>query len=182
MKTKKTSIAAIMSALGTGASYELAIQGASKRVDFINENYLVVKSLTAGLFGSGLVYFSKPGDEAKRAAGYGLLAIAGASGASKLSTVLVTSGGGQVNGLPKLNKIKSLVASRRNLPAVDRMKRSGMFAKVREGQGGGRQGATRMDNVRVPMVHQSNGRTRPGAMQSGVDYDQIAYSDIIYNV
>jgi len=152
-----------MSAVGSGASYELLIQGASKRVDFVGENYLVVKSLGAGLFGSGLVYFGK--SENEKAAGYALLGISGASGASKLSTVLVTSDTGQVQGgIPKLQKVRSLIGSRRNMPGIDKLKKMGLLKRPEQGS--------------APAAQFQN-RSMP---EQGVNYDMLAYADTIYSM
>lgn len=96
--TKKVNFKAIVAAVAAGGSYELAIQGAARKIDFVNENYLVTKSLTAGLIGTGMVYFAKPTDEAQRAAGYALIGVGAASGAGKVSSLIVTSGDEPMNG------------------------------------------------------------------------------------
>jgi len=105
---KKVDFKAVVTAVAAGGGYNFAIEGAAKRVDFINENFLVIKSLSAGVLGSGMLYFGK--NEMSKAAGYALLGVAGASGASKLSTVLVTSGTPPMQGA-RLDKIKKILAS-----------------------------------------------------------------------
>ncbi len=91
MKTnKKFDAAAMLAAIASGAAYNFALEGAAKKVDFVNENYMVIKSLGSALVGSGMVYFGK--SNASKAAGFGLLGVAGASAASKISTMIVTSG------------------------------------------------------------------------------------------
>jgi len=94
---KKIDFKAVVSAVAAGGGYNFAIEGMAKRVDFVNNNYLVVKSLGAGLLGSSMIYFGK--NEASKAAGYALLGVAGASGASKLSTVMVSTVGEPMQGL-----------------------------------------------------------------------------------
>ena len=105
---KNVDFKAVITAVAAGGGYNFAIEGAAKRVDFINENFLVIKSLSAGVLGSGMLYFGK--NEMSKAAGYALLGVAGASGASKLSTVLVTSGTPPMQGA-RLDKIKKVLAS-----------------------------------------------------------------------
>lgn len=111
MKKRNINFAAVVAAAAAGGGYELAIQGAAKRVDFINENYLVTKSLIAGLLGSGMLYFGGA-DEKTKAAGYALLGVGGASGASKISTVIVTSGGAPMNGARR-QRIRNILTRRR---------------------------------------------------------------------
>lgn len=110
MKTKKIDFKAVIAAAGSGMGYNFAIEGAAKRVQFVNENYLVVKSLTAGLLGSGMLYFGKT--ETSKAAGYALLGVAGASSASKLASVIVSDA-------PTMQGI------------VKRARRRGMLSKIR---------------------------------------------------
>jgi len=113
MKGKKINFKAMAAAVSAGAGYNFAIEGAAKHVDFINDNYLVTKSLAGAVIGSGMVYFAKPTDETTRAAGYGILGVAGAAGATKLATVLVTSSDEPINGISDRNKkIISRVISR----------------------------------------------------------------------
>ena len=117
----KVNFKAVMAAAAAGGSYELAIQGAAKKIDFVNQNYLVTKSLTAGLIGSGLLYFGKPNDEVQKAAGYALLGVAGASGAGKISTLIVTSGDEPMNGR-RAKMIRNVITRKRpNVNAVKQM-------------------------------------------------------------
>lgn len=160
MKVKKINLSAVLSAVGTGGSFELLMQGASKRVDFVNQNYLTVKSLSAGVVGSGLLYFGK--SDQQKAAGYALLGIAGASGASKMSTVLVTSEE-PAQGLPKLARLRGMIQQRRSAPAIERMKR--------------------LTSRPATMATAAPGR--PGMSMpepAGPDYAGLAFSDMIYNV
>ena len=46
---KKIDFKAVVSAVAAGGGYNFAIEGMAKRVDFVNNNFLVVKSLGAGL-------------------------------------------------------------------------------------------------------------------------------------
>lgn len=94
---------AVLSAVAAGGGFNFAMEGVAKKVEFVNDNYLVVKSLTGGVIGAGMVYFAKPTDEPTKAAGYGILGAAGASAAAKLSTVLVTNEE-PVNGLSERTK------------------------------------------------------------------------------
>lgn len=165
MKRQKINFKAIAMAAGAGASYNFAIEGASKKVDFINENYLTVKTLGAGLIGSGMVYFGKTEDQ--RAAGYGLLGVAGASGASKLATVIVSSDGESMQGLSnRAKKVRNLIVSR--MPQTKQQKRDFMGNFVRKPVGGGMQ--------------QPNKRTTPqNNVQSLASiYGLQAMSDLIY--
>jgi len=114
-----------MAAVAAGGGYELAIQGAAKKVDFVNQNYLVTKSLTAGIIGSGLLYFGKPGDETQKAAGYALLGVGGASGAGKISTLIVTSGDEPMNGR-RAKMLRNVITRKR--PQISQAK-AAMFTR-----------------------------------------------------
>lgn len=88
-KSKSPDFSAILAAVGAPAAFSFAIDAASKRVTFVAENYMAVKSATAGVLGAAMVYLGK--DDMTKAAGYGLLGVAGSTGASKLSTMMTSS-------------------------------------------------------------------------------------------
>lgn len=151
---KKIDFKAVVSAVAAGGGYNFAIEGMAKRVDFVNNNFLVVKSLGAGLLGSGMIYFGK--NEASKAAGYALLGVAGASGASKLSTVIVSSGE-PMQGV-KLSQLKKVMSAKRKRP---------MFSNV------GRERSTMAENtVSMPM-------SRPN-QTSCTPYGSLAMRELIY--
>jgi len=156
MKKRNINFKAVMAAVAAGGGYELAIQGAAKKVDFVNQNYLVTKALTAGLIGSGLLYFGKPGDETQKAAGYALLGVGGASGAGKISTLIVTSGNEPLNGR-RAKMLRNVITRKR--PQVSQAK-SAMFGR----------GA--LDAIRAPRGMRPNERTmqRPQPSRAGGGY------------
>lgn len=125
MKKRSINFKAVIAAVAAGGGYELAIQGAAKRVDFINENYLVTKSLTAALIGSGMLYFGKAGDETSKAAGYALLGVGGASGAGKISSLIVTSGREPMNGTRAQMIARAMTRKRPDISRVKAMLRGG---------------------------------------------------------
>lgn len=161
MAASKINFKAVMAAVGTGAGYELAIQGAAKKVDFVNENYLVTKSLVAGMIGSGLLYFGKQNDEVTKASGYAFLGVGGAAGASKVSSLIVTSGQEQMNGTFRQNLRAKL---NRKRPQTDAIRRK-LFNKG----GAGRE-----------MSEMRPGMPAAGSNRVGIDYTQMAYADLIY--
>jgi hypothetical protein len=111
MKGNKVNLGAVIAAVGTGASFGFGLEAVSKKVDFVNQNFLVTKSLSAGLIGSSLVYFGK--NEQTKASGYALLGIAGNAASAKLGTLIVqTTGDDPVNGLTRSGHemIKRLVS------------------------------------------------------------------------
>jgi len=167
---QKIDFKAVLSAVAAGGGYNFAIEGASKRVDFINENFLVVKSLGAGVLGSGMLYFGK--NEISKAAGYALLGVAGASGASKLGTVIVSSGE-PINGA-RLDKIKSILASgKRKGTAFESManklieRQAGREARI----------AGRADRI---MARNEMPMQRPNQTVCATPYGQIAMNDLMY--
>lgn len=113
-KRNSANITEMLAAIGSGAAFTFGIESMSKRVDFISNNYMVVKSLSAGFLGSSLAYFGT--GETAKASGYGLLGIAGGSAASKLATVIATSSE-PVNGARRkqlMNGLESMLCNRRN--------------------------------------------------------------------
>ena len=159
----KINFRAVMAAVAAGGGFEFAMQGIAKKVDFVNENYLVTSSLTAGLAGSGMLYFGR--DEISQAAGYGLLGVSGQKGAAKLSTLIVT-GDGTMNGVSKQTaaKLRGMLGRRR--PGVDQVKQQ--FA---------RPGNRRDDRARPgsqPPIARMDNRVSP--------YAAMAYADSIYSV
>jgi hypothetical protein len=158
MKKRTINFKAVMAAVAAGGGYELAIQGAAKKVDFVNQNYLVTKSLTAGIIGSGLLYFGKPGDETQKAAGYALLGVGGASGAGKISTLMVTSGDEPMNGR-RAKMLRNVITRKR--PQISQAK-AAMFTR-----GGGA-----LDAIRAPRGMRPNERTmqRPQPSNAGGGY------------
>lgn len=165
MKNKKVNLTAVLAAVGAGGGFEMAIQGASKHVDFINQNYLVTKSLTAGVIGSGLLYFSK--GEESHAAGYALLGVAGASGASKLSSVLVTTEE-PVNGVNKLARLRERMTGGRKLAQTAGGRN--IVEKVRHFQN------------QATQALPNRSRVEDNAPGGGIDYANLAYSDVIYSM
>lgn len=87
---KKVTASEVISAVVAGASYNFGIEAMGKKVDFVNKNYMVTKSLSAAVIGSGLLYFSDRAES--KAAGFALMGVAGASAAAKISTIVVESG------------------------------------------------------------------------------------------
>lgn len=128
MSKNKVNIKAVMAAATAGGGFNFAIEGISKKVEFVNDNYLVVKSLGGAVLGTGMVYFAKPNDEVTKAAGYGILGAAGASAAAKLSTVLVTNEE-PVNGLS--DKTKKILKRVIDANAAGRGSARPQFANVR---------------------------------------------------
>lgn len=96
----KVTASEVISAVAAGGSFNFAIESLAKRVDVVNENYMTVKALSATAIGSALVYFGDTKES--KASGFALLGVGGAAGASKLATVMVTSGN-PVNGRKSLN-------------------------------------------------------------------------------
>lgn len=86
MAKKKIDYAAIASAVVVPGAFNLAMEGAAKKIDFVSENYLMVRSGVGGVLGAGLVYFGSK-SEPMKAAGYGLLGLTGASLASKATVM-----------------------------------------------------------------------------------------------
>jgi len=159
---KKVDLKPIISAIAAGGGFSLGYEAVAKRVDFVNENFLVVKSTVGGIIGATLVYLAKPSDESQKAAGYAVLGVAGAAGATKLSTVLVTSDNESVNGLPERTKrIVKRVLDRSN-------KAPKMIG------GGGRPGVF---NQRPH--EQRPQEQRPNTALASM-YGALAYSDLIY--
>jgi hypothetical protein len=175
--TKKIDFKAVLTAVAAGGGYNFAIEGASKRVDFINENFLVVKSLGAGVLGSGMLYFGK--NETSKAAGYALLGVAGASGASKLSTVIVSSGE-PMNGA-RLDKIKSILASGKRKGSTFET----MANKLIERQAG-REGRIAAREARIAgradrkMMRNEMPMQRPNQTVCATPYGQIAMNDLMF--
>lgn len=104
-KKNKPQIGEMIAAVVSGASYNFAIESMAKRMDFVAENYMTVKSLSAGLIGSCVAYFGK--SPTAKASGYGLLGVAGASGASLVATMVVESGN-PMQGRTKLDTLKKI--------------------------------------------------------------------------
>jgi hypothetical protein len=162
---KKINISAVVAAVSAGAGYRFAFEGAAKRVDFVAENYLVMKSMAAGVIGSGLVYFGK--SDTSTAAGYALMGIAGDAGAGKVQNLIVsTTGGDKMDGLPRLQRAKGNLFPKRNI-ANRALMRARQDMPTAFAQRGERMAA-------------GQGRTRP-EIGGGVDYDTLAFSDVIYN-
>ena len=152
---KKIDFKAVVSAVAAGGGYNFAIEGMAKRVDFVNNNFLVVKSLGAGLLGSGMIYFGK--NEVSKAAGYALLGVAGASGASKLSTVIVSSGE-PMQGV-KMSQLKRVMSAKKKRPT--------MFDRI------GRKNVAMPDNsVAMPMSRPNQTTCTP--------YGSLAMRELIY--
>lgn len=161
-RTQKINFRAVMAAVAAGGGFELAMQGLAKKVDFVGENYLVTSSLSAGVVGSGLLYFGR--DEISQASGYALLGVSGQKGAAKLATLSVT-GDGSVNGLgPRTTKNLRGMLSRRR-PGADAVKST----FVRPGFAGR---GTPQPQASASM--QSN-RNAP-------NYTALAYADTIYSI
>lgn len=111
-KKSKTNVVDIVAAVASGAAYNFAMEAAAKKVPAVAENYLIIKSLVAGLVGSGAVYFSK--DATYKAAGYGLLGVSGASAASKVATML-SSGSMNGNRSRVLNGINNVLNAKKGI-------------------------------------------------------------------
>lgn len=152
---KKIDFKAVVSAVAAGGGYNFAIEGMAKRVDFVNNNYLVVKSLGAGLLGSSMIYFGK--NEASKAAGYALLGVAGASGASKLSTVMVSTVGEPMQGV-QMSRLKKMMSTKRG--------NRGMFTKFSK-PGAIERGASNMTMARPNQT-------------ACTPYAAMAFNDLIY--
>lgn len=159
MAKKKFDLAPVVSAAAAGAGYNFAIEAVAKRVTFVNDNFLMIKALGGGLIGSAMVYLGK--DEKTKAAGYGVLGVAGASGAAKLSTVLVTDE--PMNGL-------NATARRITKKIIDRGHRT-----------------PRMVPGARPSVVPGRPQQRPGAVVPTASlnpfaniYGGLAYADTIY--
>jgi hypothetical protein len=89
MRAKKNNnLTQMIAAAIAGGAYNFGIEAASKRIEFVSKNYMAVKASGAGVLGAALVYFGK--DEHMKAAGYGLLGVAGATGASKVATMITS--------------------------------------------------------------------------------------------
>ncbi len=151
---KKIDFKAVVSAVAAGGGYNFAIEGMAKRVDFVNNNFLVVKSLGAGLLGSSMIYFGK--NEASKAAGYALLGVAGASGASKLSTVMVSSTE-PMQGV-RMAQLKRALGTKKGRPS--------MFSRI------GRDRARMVDNTVIMPTSRPNQTTC-------TPYGSLAMSDLI---
>jgi len=157
----------VVAAVSAGAGYRFAFEGAAKRMDFVADNYLVTKSMAAGILGSGLVYFGK--SDSTNAAGYALLGIAGDAGAGKVQNLIVTSASGdKMDGLARLQRAKSNLMPKRSTAGRAMMKarqeaRALPFSAAR---------AAKMD------MRPSRSMPEP----SGVDYGGLVFSDLIYNV
>jgi len=180
MASKKINLSAVIAAVGTGAGYRFAYEGAANRVDFVADNYLVIKSMGAGILGSAMVYFGK-GDSSK-AAGYALLGIAGDAGAGKVQNLIVTTAApDNLQGLAKLQRVRS---------AITPKKRQAMMAARGRAQGGGLreriQAGGSGRGLRNMITGGATSQMRPGMMrpetQGGVDFDALAMSDVIYNM
>jgi hypothetical protein len=96
----KVTASEVISAVAAGSSFNFAIESIAKRVDVVSENYMTVKALSATAIGSALVYFGD--SKESKASGFALLGVGGAAGASKIATMVVTSGN-PVNGRRSLN-------------------------------------------------------------------------------
>ena len=158
---KKIDFKSIAAAASTGAGFNFAMDGMSKRVDFINENYLVVKSLSAGLIGTGLVYFGK--NDLTKAAGYGLIGIAGASAAVKLSMVMVSS----EEPMQGIGRMKKRLQRAANKPSI--------FRKLAERSPAG---------MIAKKMMQPGVKALPNQTQSAncaTPYGQMALADTFYN-
>lgn len=156
----------VVSAVSAGAGYRFAFEGAAKRVDFVASNYLVTKSLAAGVLGSGLVYFGK--GESATAAGYALLGIAGDAGAGKVQNLIVTSGEEKMDGLARLQRAKSNLMPKRSIAG-----RAMMRARQEPR-------ALPFSAARAEKMAMRQNRSMPDP--SGVDYGGLVFSDLIYNV
>lgn len=155
---KKIDLKPLLSAVAAGGGYSMGFEAVAKRVDFVNQNFLVTKSLVGTLIGSGLVYLAKPSDESAKAAGYAIIGVAAAAGAAKLSTMLVTTDE-SINGLS--DRTKRIVKS-----VLDRSNKAPRMMAA-----GGRPG----------MYNQQNRQQRPAAsLDLGNMYGALAYSDLIY--
>lgn len=167
---KNIDFKAVLSAVAAGGGYNFAIEGAATRVDFINTNFQVVKSLGAGILGSGMLYFGK--NEMSKAAGYALLGVAGAAGAGKLSTIIVSSGE-PMNG-KRLDKIKSILASGKRKGSTFET----MANKLLERQAG-REGRMQKRADRI-MTRGEMPMQRPNQTNCATPYGQIAINDLMY--
>jgi len=158
---KKIDFKSIAAAASTGAGFNFAIEGAAKRVDFVYQNFAVIKSLSAGLIGTGMVYFGK--NEMSKAAGYALIGVAGASAATKLSTVLVSS----EEPMQGIGRMKKRLQRAANNPSI--------FRKLAERSPAG---------MIAKKMMQPGVKALPNQTQSAncaTPYGQMALADTFYN-
>lgn len=164
MKAQKINLKAVLAAAGAGMGYNFAIEGAAKKVEFINQNYLVTKSLTAGLLGSGMLYFGKT--ETSKAAGYALLGVAGASGATKLASVIV-SDAPAMQGIVKRARKRGILSASRGAGKPARR-----FAPKIAGN--------LFDVARAKRSEMQAMKTRPNSTQACTPFGQLALNEL-YN-
>jgi hypothetical protein len=79
----KVNMSNVAAAIAAGGLYDAAMQAASRRVSMIADNYQVVRAGGGALLGYALLHFGK--SETMKAAGYGVLGVAGAGIGSKLA-------------------------------------------------------------------------------------------------
>lgn len=79
----KVNMSNVAAALASGGLYDAAMQAASRRIDFIADNYQIARAGGGALLGYALLHFGK--SETMKAAGYGLLGVAGAGLGSKIA-------------------------------------------------------------------------------------------------
>jgi hypothetical protein len=86
----KVNMSNVAAAVAAGGLYQAAIEAASRRVDFVAENYNAVRTGGAVLLGYTMLHFGK--SESMKAVGYGLLGAGGGSLASLVSYQLTQGG------------------------------------------------------------------------------------------
>jgi len=167
----KIDIRAVVAAVAAGGGFEFAMQGLAKRVDFVNANYLVTSSLSASVIGTGLIYFGR--DNISQAAGYAMLGVAGQKGAAKVSTLIVSTEEGGMNGMSnkRAQNLRGMLSRRK--PGVDQVKRNFVMP-----------GAANRENKPsfAGAQNQRPGATPNRTQSNASSYGALAYADAIYQI
>lgn len=167
----KIDIRAVVAAVAAGGGFEFAMQGLAKRVDFVNQNYLVTSSLSASVIGTGLIYFGR--DNVSQAAGYAMLGVAGQKGAAKVSTLIVSTEEGGMNGIgeKRAKNLRGMLSRRK--PGADQVKRNFVMPGAR-----GREQRPAYAGAPVAQPGGQPNRVQPAAS----NYGALAYADAIYQI